>query len=87
MSSSKSSAVLGATVKSLFASTTALAVTSVLSSQLVVSASKKRDMSKESVGDPTCELDGLMRLIIESECVLRCAELCLVLYGIVVFCA
>lgn len=78
MSSSKSSAVLGATVKSLFASTTALAVTSVLSSQLVVSASKKRDMSKESVGDPTCELDGLMRLIIESECVLRCAELCLV---------
>ena len=78
MSSSKSSAVLGATVKSLFASTTALAVTSVLSSQLVVSASKKRDMSKESVGDPTCELDGLMRLIIESECVLRCVELCLV---------
>jgi hypothetical protein len=78
VSSSKSSAVLGATVKSLFASTTALAVTSVLSSQLVVSASKKRDMSKESVGDPTCELDGLMRLIIESECVLRCAELCLV---------
>jgi hypothetical protein len=51
---------------------------SVLSSQLVVSASKKRDMSKESVGDPTCELDGLMRRIIESECVVRCTDLCLV---------
>jgi hypothetical protein len=79
VSSSKSSVVLGATVKSLFASTTALVVTSsVLSSQLVVSASKKRDMSKESVGDPTCELDGLMRRIIESECVVRCTDLCLV---------